>query len=252
MALATKDLNTQDLFDNIEEVVMAETTGATASEVQSIVNGINVLQDIGLVHREIGESTKETWQAEAAVQRDLASTKDSLAQSATSNAVANLVGQGDIKLAVAESRYDVANAIRDSAADVVANANNNASNNLASMNLLAGSLAAGHSAIQAAISDSKYATAAAIAESKYATTIAMMNEADKTRAVIAAFAATQPTFRELDLERKLAVAELDNRHIAQMNAINSMNSELRLNTQSTIAIGSNLTGNAQTATAVRQ
>ena len=223
---------------NIEGTIMADETGATAAEVQSIVNGINVLQDIGLVHREIGESQKETWQAEAAVQRDLASTKDSLAQSATSNAVANLVGQGDLKLAIAESRYVMANEVSKSAALVIANENQNASTNLSALNLLAASLAQGHSAIQAAIADSKYAT-----------TIATMNEADKTRAIIAAFAATQPTFRELDLERKLGVAELDNRHISQMNAINSMNSELMRTTQSVVNLGT-MTGNAQTTTAV--
>jgi len=243
--------------------------GATVNEVQGIVNGINTIQDIGAVRREVSEVSKEVWQAEAAIQRDIAATAAASAAAALNAQIANLQGQGLLAASIAENRYVMANEVHESAADTIANANMNAANSLASMNMLAAALNQGNASL-----------AASIADAKYDTTITVMNDGDKTRTAIAALAASLPNARELDLQRQLAVAQdlafesrLNHRvdsgnvtvttNVNQAQAqqqqqqqvlreIDNLRREMQVNTQSTIAIGSTLTGNAQTATNVRQ
>jgi len=246
--------------------------GATVSEVQGIVNGINTIQDIGAVRREVSEVSKEVWQAEAALQRDIASTAAAQANAGLNAQIANLQGQGLLAASIAENRYVSSNEAHENAEAVIAAGNANAVAQLAASNMLAAALNQGHAAL-----------AAGIAEAKYDTTITVMNDGDKTRTAIAALAASLPNARELDLQRQLAVAQdlafesrLNHRvdsgntivttNVNQNQAqaqqqqqlqaqgllLNQLVCDLQRNTQSTIAIGSTLTGNAQTATNVRQ
>lgn len=190
--------------------------------------------------------------------------------SATLNAqIANLQGQGNITTAVADAKYTTVNEVHESASDVIASNTANTAQLAATLNTLAMGLQAGHAEINAGV-----------AQAKYDTTIATMSEGEKTRAAIAALAATLPNSRELDLQRQLAVALDDHRHTQTRGIVDSGNvsvvtnvnqaqaqqqqqqqvlreidilrREMQVNTQSTIAIGSNLSGNAQTATNVRQ
>jgi hypothetical protein len=183
--------------------------------------------------------------------------------------VANLQGQGNITTAVADTKYTTVNEIHEAATDVIASTTANTAQLAATMNALGASLAQGHAEINASV-----------AAAKYDTTIAVMNDGDKTRAAIALLASQIPNSRELDLQRQLTVALDDHRHTQTRGVIDSGNTtvtnninmnqqqqqqqqqllreidilrrEMQVNTQSTIAIGSTLTGNAQTATNVRQ
>jgi hypothetical protein len=183
--------------------------------------------------------------------------------------IASLQGQGNITTAIADNKYTVVNEIHESATDVIASTTANTAQLAATMNTLGASLAAGHAELNSAIQ-----------QAKYDNTIATMNDGDKTRAAIALLASQIPNSRELDLQRQLTVALDDHRHtqtrgnidsgnvsvitnVNQQQAqqqqqqqvlreIDTLRNELQRNTQSTIAIGSTLMGNAQTATNVRQ
>lgn len=183
--------------------------------------------------------------------------------------IANLQGQGQISTAIADSKYTAVNEIHEAATDVIASTTANTAQLAATMNSLGASLAQGHAELNAAIQ-----------QAKYDNTIATMNDGDKTRAAIAALAANIPNSRELDLQRQLAVALDDHRHTQTRGIIDSGNTtvtnninmnqqqqqaqqqllreidilrrEMQVNTQSTIAIGSTMLGNSQTATNVRQ
>ena len=192
------------------------------------------------------------------------------ATTATLNAeIANLQGQGQITTAIADAKYTTVNEVHESATDVIASNTANTAQLAATLNTLAMGLQSGHAEINANV-----------AQAKYDNTIATMNEGEKTRAAIAALAAQIPTSRELDLQRQLAVALDDHRHTVTRGNIDSGNvsvvtnvnqaqqqqqqqatllreldilrNELQRNTQSTIAIGSTMLGNSQTATNVRQ
>jgi hypothetical protein len=149
--------------------------GATVSEVQGVVNGINTIQDIGAVRRDVAGVSKDVWQAEAAVQRDIAATKDALAQATTSNAVANLVGQGDIKLAIAESTYELSDEISSNSSHLTTAVNASGANILATVNVLATSLNQNINALNTNL-----------LQGNNALTIVAMNEGDKTRAAVLA------------------------------------------------------------------
>jgi hypothetical protein len=189
---------------------------------------------------------------------------------ATMNAeIANLQGQGQISTAIADAKYTTVNEVHESATDVIASNTANTAQLAATMNALGASLAQGHADINSAIQQAKYDNA-----------LVTMNDGEKTRAAIALLASQIPNSRELDLQRQLTVALDDHRHTQTRGIIDSGNTtvtnninmnqqqqqqqqqllreidilrrEMQVNTQSTIAIGSTMMGNSQTATNVRQ
>ena len=189
---------------------------------------------------------------------------------ATMNAeIANLQGQGQITTAVADSKYTTVNEVHEAASDVIASQTANTSQLAATLNTLAMGLQSGHAEINAGI-----------AQAKYDNTIATMNSEARVIDRINQLAATLPTQAYLDLERQLLAEQSNHRHTVTRGNIDSGNTtvtnninmnqqqqqqqqqvlreidilrrEMQVNTQSTIAIGSNLSGNAQTATNVRQ
>jgi phage terminase small subunit len=227
--------------------------GATVAEVQGIVNGITAMQDIGSARREIGKVEKEIWQAEGDLQA---------AVTASGSAVQNQVLQSQI--ASMQGQSNIINSIDSHTAQLEAG---QAATNAA--------LAAGFAATALASKD-------AVIDGLRNTQIITANSDGNTKDVLAAIANlkdTLPNSRELELQRQVGVLQgelfnsttqgaikastvevnqtvnqnnLQNQQQQQMQGIigvlNGLVGELQRNTQQTIAIGSTLTGNAQTAT----
>jgi hypothetical protein len=238
--------------------------GATVAEVQGIVNGITAMQDIGSARREIGKVEKEIWQAEGDLQA---------AVSASGTAVQNQVLQAQI--ASMQGQSNIINSIDSHSAAIeaaIANTNNNLNQQFSSTNA---QLANGFAATALAAKD-------AVIDGLRNTQIITANADNNTKDVLAAIANlkdTLPNSRELELQRQVGVLQgelfnsttqgaikastvevnqtvnqnnLQNQQQQQMQGIigvlNGLVGELQRNTQQTIAIGSTLTGNAQTAT----
>lgn len=227
--------------------------GATVAEVQGIVNGITAMQDIGSARREIGKVEKEIWQAEGDLQA---------AVTASGSAVQNQVLQSQI--ASMQGQSNIINSIDSHTAQLEAG---QAATNAA--------LAAGFAATALASKD-------AVIDGLRNTQIITANADNNTKDVLAAIANlkdTLPNSRELELQRQVGVLQgelfnsttqgairastievnqtvnqnnLQQQQQQQMQGIigvlNGLVGELQRNTQQTIAIGSTLTGNAQTAT----
>jgi phage terminase small subunit len=227
--------------------------GATVAEVQGIVNGITAMQDIGSARREIGKVEKEIWQAEGDLQA---------AVTASGSAVQNQVLQSQI--ASMQGQSNIINSIDSHTAQLEAG---QAATNAA--------LAAGFAATALASKD-------AVIDGLRNTQIITANSDGNTKDILAAIANlkdTLPNSRELELQRQVGVLQgelfnsttqgaikastvevnqtvnqnnLQNQQQQQMQGIigvlNGLVGELQRNTQQTIAIGSTLTGNAQTAT----
>jgi phage terminase small subunit len=227
--------------------------GATVAEVQGIVNGITAMQDIGSARREIGKVEKEIWQAEGDLQA---------AVTASGSAVQNQVLQSQI--ASMQGQSNIINSIDSHTAQLeIGQAATNAA------------LAAGFAATALAAKD-------AVIDGLRNTQIITANADNNTKDVLAAIANlkdTLPNSRELELQRQVGVLQgelfnsttqgairastievnqtvnqnnLQNQQQQQMQSIvgvlNGLVGELQRNTQQTIAIGSTLTGNAQTST----
>jgi phage terminase small subunit len=227
--------------------------GATVAEVQGIVNGITSMQDIGSARREIGKVEKEIWQAEGDLQA---------AVTASGSAVQNQVLQSQI--ASMQGQSNIINSIDSHTAQLeIGQAATNAA------------LAAGFAATALAAKD-------AVIDGLRNTQIITANADNNTKDVLAAIANlkdTLPNSRELELQRQVGVLQgelfnsttqgairastievnqtvnqnnLQNQQQQQMQSIvgvlNGLVGELQRNTQQTIAIGSTLTGNAQTST----
>jgi hypothetical protein len=180
-----------------------------ASDVQNIVNDSQMAATANsnalLLLKDIQDSSQEVISAvNAGV---------SAATSATLQAeIANLQGQGVINSAIQEAKYSTTNEVHEAASNVISSTTANTAQLAATMNSLGASLAAGHAEINAAIQ-----------QAKYDNTIATMTDGDKTRAAIAALAATIPNSRELDLQRQLTVALDNERHRDLIGRIDSGN-----------------------------
>jgi phage terminase small subunit len=211
------------------------------------------MQDIGSARREIGKVEKEIWQAEGDLQA---------AVTASGSAVQNQVLQSQI--ASMQGQSNIINSIDSHTAQLeIGQAATNAA------------LAAGFAATALAAKD-------AVIDGLRNTQIITANADNNTKDVLAAIANlkdTLPNSRELELQRQVGVLQgelfnsttqgaikastvevnqtvnqnnLQNQQQQQMQGIigvlNGLVGELQRNTQQTIAIGSTLTGNAQTAT----
>jgi hypothetical protein len=179
----------------------------TAADVQNIVAANTNSQTLGNVEGEI-------WKAEGQLQAALAASTNA-AQIATLNGeIANLQGQGVIVKAVTEGAAAIAKQGGEGVATTLA-ASGNVINAVTTGNT---ATAAGFGVINTNI-----------AQSTYATSLAIANDGEKTRASIAALAASIPNARELDLQRQLAVALDDHRHTATRGIIDSGNVNVTTN-----------------------
>lgn len=172
----------------------------TAADVQNIVAANTNSQTLGNLEGEI-------WKAEGQLQGQLLA-QSNTAQITTLNAeIANLQGQGGILAAINSVSKDIINEVHETG-DVVN----------ASVATLAAAQAAGFGVVNTNI-----------AQSTYATSLAIANDGEKTRASIAALAASIPNARELDLQRQLAVALDDHRHTATRGIVESGNVNVTTN-----------------------
>ena len=121
--------------------------------------------------------------------------------------ISNLQGQASILAGVEAAKGVVVNEVHESGSDVLASMNSLSTGILSNMNTLNTNVLQG-----------------------FATTgVALTNDGDKTRAAIAALAASIPNARELDLQRQLAVALDDHRHTATRGVIDSGNTTVTTN-----------------------
>jgi hypothetical protein len=121
--------------------------------------------------------------------------------------ISNLQGQASILAGVEAAKGVVVNEVHESGSDVLASMNSLSTGILSNMNTLNTNVLQG-----------------------FATTgTAITNDGDKTRAAIAALAASIPNARELDLQRQLAVALDDHRHTATRGLIDSGNTTVTTN-----------------------
>lgn len=121
--------------------------------------------------------------------------------------ISNLQGQASILAGVEAAKGVVVNEVHESGSDVLASMNSLSTGILSNMNTLNTNILQG-----------------------FATTgTAITNDGDKTRAAIAALAASIPNARELDLQRQLAVALDDHRHTATRGVIDSGNTTVTTN-----------------------
>ncbi len=240
------------------------TRGATTEEVQGIVNGINTIQDIGSARREIGKVEKEIWQAEGNLQAAVTAGNAAIQNQVLQSQISSMQGQANLINSIDSHTAQIEAAI--------SNANNNTNQQFAASNA---AVAAGFSATALAAKD-------AVIDGLRNTQIITANADNNTKDVLAAIANlkdTLPNSRELELQRQVGVLQgelfnsttqgairastvevnqtvnqnnLQNQQQQQMQGIlgvlNGLVGELQRNTQQTIAIGSTLTGNAQTAT----
>lgn len=180
--------------------VAAAADRLTAADVQNIVSANTNSQTLGSIDGEI-------WKAEGQLQAALAA-QSNTAQITTLNAeIANLQGQGAILASISNVNKDVINEVHETG-DVVNS----------SVNTLSAATAAGFGVVNTNI-----------AQSTYATSLAIANDGEKTRASIAALAASIPNARELDLQRQLTVALDDHRHTATRGIVESGNVNVTTN-----------------------
>ena len=232
--------------------------GATTNEVQSMINSNQANNNSMLLLKDIQDSTAEVIAGQTAA--------SNAAMLATMNAeIANLQGQGAIKDAIGAATVNL------TAQHALVNATVSNGNTAIMADL---------GNVKADIAHSAAASALATAEAKYQTLAAITASENAIRTDIRDLKDSIPNARELDLQRQLGVALSDHRHtetrrlmdsgnvsvatnvnqaqaqqqqqVQVLREIDQLRGELQRNTQSTIAIGSTLMGNAQTATNVRQ
>lgn len=185
--------------DNTGAAALAAHT-LTAADVQSIVSANTNSQTLGNLEGEI-------WKAEGQLQGQLLA-QSNTQQITTLNAeIATLQGQSGILASISNVAKDIINEVHETG-DMVNS----------SVNTLAAAQAAGFGVVNTNI-----------AQSTYATSLAIANDGEKTRASIAALAASIPNARELDLQRQLAVALDDHRHSNTRGVVESGNTIVTTN-----------------------
>lgn len=170
----------------------AATRGATVDEVQGIVNGINTIQDIGSVRREIGGLSKEVWQAEGDLQAAVTSSAGATQNQILQSQIASMQGQANIINSIDSHTNDLGNQL---------NAQTNALN--AQFAVTNAQIAAGTAAAALAAKD-------AVIDGLRNTQIITANTDANTTKVLAAIGDLKdslPNARELDLQRQVGVLQ---------------------------------------------
>jgi hypothetical protein len=250
--------------DGAAAAAAAVERGATVNEVQGIVNGINTMQDIGAVRRDVAQVGKEVWQAEGDLQAAVYQGNGAIQNQVLQAQIAQMQGQANIINSIDSHSNDIEQNIGVLSANV--NSQFAVTNASIAASAAAAALAAKDAAIDA-LRNTQLITATVVADGNV------------TRAAIADLKDQLPNARELQLQREVGVLEVQlSRQLAAESVragnvdvvtnvnqtatqtaqqvqlqnlsglVNGLYSELQRNTQQTIAIGSTLTGNAQTAT----
>lgn len=177
--------------------------GATVNEVQGIVNGINTIQDIGAVRREIGEVQREIWKAEGDVQNAITASNGQVTNQILQAQVASMQGQASIISAVDSHANDISGDI-----SAFANVSNTqfAVTNAAIANAAAAASLAAKDGEIAGLRNTQIITASISADGNL------------TRAAIADLKDQLPNARELQLQREVGVLEVQlSRQLAAEN-----------------------------------
>lgn len=236
---------------------------ATPTDVQNTVGFINTIQDINSARRDI-------FDAKGGLQQAIATASQAEIVLDLQGQVSNLQSMNSGFATVAAGQAVLAGRVSDSTAAIVANQTANyiaLNNSLTTQDL--------------AVANGFANTNLAISNTAYQTLLAIGNDGDKTRAAIAALAASIPNSRELDLQRQLGVAQDAARDAVLQGVVKSGNvdvttivsqnqsqqqqqqqintiangltylaSEIQKNTQSVVNLGT-MTGNSQAATNVK-
>jgi hypothetical protein len=177
--------------------------GATVNEVQGIVNGINTIQDIGAVRREIGEVQREIWKAEGDVQNAITASNGQVTNQILQAQIASMQGQASIISSVDSHSNDISGDI-----SALANVSNTqfAVTNAAIANAAAASSLAAKDGEIAGLRNTQIITASISADGSL------------TRAAIADLKDQLPNARELQLQREVGVLEVQlSRQLAAEN-----------------------------------
>lgn len=177
--------------------------GATVNEVQGIVNGINTIQDIGAVRREIGEVQREIWKAEGDVQNAITASNGQVTNQILQAQIASMQGQASVISAVDSHANDISGDI-----SAFANVSNTqfAVTNAAIANAAAAASLAAKDGEIAGLRNTQIITASINADGSL------------TRAAIADLKDQLPNARELQLQREVGVLEVQlSRQLAAEN-----------------------------------
>ena len=183
------------LFGNNGDAAAAAAVerGVTTSEVQGIVNGINTIQDIGSVRREIGEVQREIWKAEGDVQNAITASNGQVTNQILQAQIASMQGQASIISAVDSHSNDISGEL-----SAFANVSNTqfAVTNAAIANAAAAASLAAKDGEIAGLRNTQIITASIAADGSL------------TRAAIADLKDQLPNARELQLQREVGVLEV--------------------------------------------
>lgn len=190
------------------------TRGATVDEVQGIVNGINTIQDIGSVRREIGGLSKEVWQAEGDLQAAVSASGTAIQNQVSQTQIAQMQGQANIINAIDSHANDLSTQIA-----AYANTTNT-------------QFAATNAAIAAAAAAAALAAKDGVIDGLRNTqviTSTIVADGNVTRAAIADLKDSLPNSRELDLQRQVGVLQGEVFKAQTLDGVRSGNVEVITN-----------------------
>jgi hypothetical protein len=199
--------------------------GATVNEVQGIVNGINTIQDIGAVRREIADVNKEVWKAEGDLQTAITASTGSLANDVLQSQIASMQGQANIINAIDSHANDISS-------QVAANAALNSTQFAATAAASAAQFAVTNAAVASAASAAAVASKDAVIDGLRNTqiiTATVVADGNVTRAAIADLKDSLPNARELDLQRQVGVLQGEVFKSQTLDGVRSGNIEVTTN-----------------------
>lgn len=166
--------------------------GATVNEVQGIVNGINTIQDIGAVRREIADVNQEVWKAEGDIQNAVTASTGTIGNQILQSQISSMQGQANIINAIDSHSNDISTQIQ------------------AQTSSLNSQFATTNAAIAAGTAASALASKDAVIDGLRNTqiiTATVVADGNVTRAAIADLKDSLPNARELDLQRQVGVLQ---------------------------------------------
>ncbi len=199
--------------------------GATVNEVQGIVNGINTIQDIGSVRREIGDVKQEIWKAEGDVQNAVTASTGAIGNQILQAQIASMQGQANLVNAIDSHANDIST-------QVAATAALTSTQFAATAAASAAQFAVTNAAIAGAASAAAVASKDAVIDGLRNTqiiTATVVADGNVTRAAIADLKDSLPNARELDLQRQVGVLQGEVFKSQTLDGVRSGNVEVTTN-----------------------
>lgn len=199
--------------------------GATVNEVQGIVNGINTIQDIGAVRREIADVNKEVWKAEGDIQNAVTASTGTIGNQILQSQISSMQGQSNIINAIDSHANDIST-------QIAANSALTSTQFAASTAAAAAQFATTNAAIAGAASAAAVASKDAVIDGLRNTqiiTATVVADGNVTRAAIADLKDSLPNARELDLQRQVGVLQGEVFKSQTLDGVRSGNIEVTTN-----------------------